>query len=41
MAFGTVVASYTIGGFSLEGLASATREGLDDRLETLRRVTSF
>jgi cytidine kinase len=41
MAFGTVVASFTIGGFSLEGLASATRELLDDRLETLRRVTSF
>ena len=41
MAFGTVVASFTIGGFSLEGLASANRELLDDRLETLRRVTSF
>jgi cytidine kinase len=41
MAFGTVVASFTISGFSLEGLASATREGLDDRLDMLRRVTSF
>ena len=41
MAFGTVVASFTIGGFSLEGLQTATREALDERLETLRRVTSF
>lgn len=41
MAFGTVTASFTIGGFSLEGLSAASRELLDDRLETLRRVTSF
>ena len=41
MAYGTVAASFTIGGFSLEGLASATREALDDRLELLRRATSF
>jgi sugar/nucleoside kinase (ribokinase family) len=41
MAFGTVVASFTISGFSLEGLSIATREALDDRLEALRRVTSF
>jgi sugar/nucleoside kinase (ribokinase family) len=41
MAFGTVVASFTISGFSLEGLATATRETLDERLEMLRRATSF
>lgn len=41
MAFGTVVASFTISGFSLEGLSIATREALDDRLDLLRRVTSF
>lgn len=41
MAYGTVAASFTIGGFSLEGLSGATRELLDDRLEMLRRVTSF
>lgn len=41
MAFGTVVASFTISGFSLEGLSAATREGLDERLELLRRATSF
>lgn len=41
MAYGTVTASFTISGFSLEGLSIATRETLDDRLEQLRRVTSF
>lgn len=41
MAYGTVTASFTISGFSLEGLSIATREALDDRLDQLRRVTSF
>lgn len=41
MAYGTVTASFTIGGFSLEGLSAATRHTIDDRLDTLRRVTSF
>lgn len=41
MAYGTVTASFTISGFSLEGLSVANRESLDDRLDALRRVTSF
>lgn len=41
MAYGTVTASFTIGGFSLDGLSAATRHAIDDRLDTLRRVTSF
>jgi hypothetical protein len=41
MAFGTVVASFTIGGFSLEGLQSATRESIDSRWDLYKRVVSF
>jgi hypothetical protein len=41
MAYGTVTASFTIGGFSLEGLSAATRDGIDERLDTLRQTTSF
>ena len=41
VAYGTVTASFTIAGFSLEGLESATRSDIDSRFETLRKITSF
>jgi cytidine kinase len=41
LAFGTVVASYTIAGFSLDGLKSATRESIRQRLSHLRAAMRF
>lgn len=41
IAYGTVTASFTIAGFSLQGLNSIGRADIDGRLETLRKVTSF
>ncbi len=41
VAYGTVVASFTIADFSLSGLTSVTREDIDIRLEMLRRFTCF
>ncbi|MHC4069528.1 MAG: PfkB family carbohydrate kinase [Planctomycetota bacterium] len=41
MAYGTVVASFTISEFSLEGLTCLKREDIDKRLEVLRKVTGF
>ncbi len=41
VAYGTVVASFTIADFSLKGLTSISKGDIDDRLETLREVTSF
>jgi sugar/nucleoside kinase (ribokinase family) len=41
VAYGTVVASFTIADFSLNGLAGITRDDIDNRLETLRKLTSF
>lgn len=41
VAYGTVAASFTIAGFSLEALASADRAKIDAQLETLRKVTKF
>jgi sugar/nucleoside kinase (ribokinase family) len=41
LAYGTVVASFTIADFSLAGLASINRADIDDRLETLRKLTQF
>jgi sugar/nucleoside kinase (ribokinase family) len=41
VAYGTVVASFTIADFSLNGLANVTRADIDARLEMLRRFTSF
>jgi sugar/nucleoside kinase (ribokinase family) len=41
IAYGTVTASFTIAGFSLQGLNSIDRADIDSRLETLRKVTSF
>jgi len=41
IAYGTVTASFTIAGFSLQGLNSIGRADIDSRLEALRKVTSF
>jgi len=41
VAYGTVVASFTIADFSLSGLTSVSRDDIDIRLEMLRRFTCF
>jgi len=41
VAYGTVVASFTIADFSLHGLTSITRNDIDKRLETLQKLTRF
>jgi len=41
MAYGTVVASFTIEGFSLSGLTSISRTDIDRRFVTLRKLTQF
>jgi sugar/nucleoside kinase (ribokinase family) len=41
LAFGTVVASYTIAGFSLDGLKAATGESIRQRLSHLRAAMRF
>lgn len=41
MAFGTVVASFTISDFSLDGLKGTTREEIDERYERLKAAMSF
>ena len=41
MAFGTVVATFTIADFSLDGLASASREAIDDRFSAFKAAMSF
>ncbi|HPC97014.1 MAG TPA: PfkB family carbohydrate kinase [Sedimentisphaerales bacterium] len=41
LAYGTVVASFTIADFSLNGLTRTSRKDIDARLEELRRLTSF
>ncbi len=41
LAYGTVVASFTIADFSLNGLTGTTRTEIDNRLEALRQFTSF
>jgi sugar/nucleoside kinase (ribokinase family) len=41
MVYGTVVASFTIGDFSIYGIRSATREMIDDRFDLMRKVTQF
>jgi len=41
LAYGTVVASFTIADFSLNGLSRTSRKNIDARLEELRRFTSF
>jgi sugar/nucleoside kinase (ribokinase family) len=41
MAYGTVVASFTVEGFGLDGLKRAAREEIDRRLENYRTMLSF
>ena len=41
LAFGTVVASFTIADFSLAGLQSATRDAIDDRWHEFKQAMSF
>jgi sugar/nucleoside kinase (ribokinase family) len=41
VAYGTVVASFTIADFSLDGLKKIARRDIDNRLEMLRTFTSF
>jgi sugar/nucleoside kinase (ribokinase family) len=41
LAYGTVVASFTIAEFSLAGLTSISRADIDDRLKTLWEMTQF
>ncbi len=41
VACGTVVASFTISDFSLQGLTSISKSDIDDRFETLRKLTQF
>jgi len=41
VAYGTVVASYTIADFSLDGLTSTDRANIDKRLQELRNITQF
>ena len=41
MVYGTVVASFTIGDFSIYGIKNATRQTIDDRFDHLRRITQF
>jgi len=41
IAYGTVLASFTISDFSLQGLTSIKRTDIDKRLEMLRNITRF
>jgi len=41
VAYGTVVASFTIDDFSLDGLTSTDRANIDKRLQELRNITQF
>ncbi len=41
LAFGTVVASFTIADFSLDGLRAATRDQIDDRWHDFKTAMSF
>jgi sugar/nucleoside kinase (ribokinase family) len=41
VAYGTIVASFTIADFSLQGLTSITKTDIDNRLGTFRKLTKF
>ncbi len=41
IAYGTVTASFTIEGFSLNGLSSITRDDIDCRFKELKKITNF
>jgi len=39
--YGTVAASFTIGDFSIHGIKAANKEDMEERFNTLRKVTQF
>ena len=39
--YGTVMASFTIGDFSIHGIKAATRQMIDERFDQLHRITQF
>ena len=41
VAYGTVAASFTIADFSLQGLTSVSKADIENRFETLKKLTSF
>ena len=41
MVYGTVMASFTIGDFSIHGIKTATHEMIDERFDRLRKITQF
>jgi hypothetical protein len=41
LAYGTVVASYTIADFSLDGIKEANRDKIDDRWHEYKMAMSF
>lgn len=41
MVYGTVASSFTIGDFSIHGIKTVTKKHLDDRFDTLRKITQF
>jgi hypothetical protein len=41
VAYGTVVASFAIADFSINGLTSISRADIDNRFERLRKLTQF
>jgi len=41
IAYGTVVASFAIADFSLQGLTSISKTDINDRFQALRKLTQF
>ena len=41
MVYGTVVSSFTIGDFSIHGVKAIAKDDIDERFDTLRKVTQF
>ncbi len=41
IAYGTVVSSFAIGDFSIHGIKSVTRDDIDQRFDTLKKMTQF
>lgn len=41
IAYGTVVASFTIGDFSIHGIKNATQKMIEERFDRLRKITQF
>lgn len=41
IAYGTIMASFTIADFSIHGIKNATREQIEERFDKLRKITQF